>query len=386
MVAAPAPMERTGEAETQVSLGSSAGRTQASSALSVAQSGGQKTEPESAIGDIDRDSLHILPLCIVPLETPALRRARMIKDIRLNSVVELFGDKQTGSGQMDVEDVRRELGWPANEEHPDLTLLRRLALLPTYDVYSLRILLRDEGIPVNDKDHLRLSKSKQHELADYMKQFTHPLLSEVYGETDSEITTLDDVLGLFRDPDVGRARRNLKAMAEKLGITLPEIPRFLEDYADIFLSLSYYKRCLDEVVPITSQVLASFDDIRGNFQLKNDRSLMNTCNMIETTTNDLVAAITGRFESFDRSSGDMWRNLSAERFERVRTLITGYHTTIGGVLCALTVKLNAWSRNFPTADNGGPAKRAEFIMSELKQGMDKIQAIEDSAPTLASLG
>ncbi len=34
---------------------------------------------------------------------------------------------------------------------------------------------------------------------------------------------------------------------------------------------------------------------------------------------------------------------------------------------------------------GGPVKRAEFIMSEMKQGIDKVQKIEDSAPMLAEL-
>ncbi len=35
---------------------------------------------------------------------------------------------------------------------------------------------------------------------------------------------------------------------------------------------------------------------------------------------------------------------------------------------------------------GGPGKRAEFMMSEMKKGMDKIQMIEDSVPMLATLG
>ncbi len=34
---------------------------------------------------------------------------------------------------------------------------------------------------------------------------------------------------------------------------------------------------------------------------------------------------------------------------------------------------------------GGPVKRAEFIMSEMKQGIDKIEKVEDSAPMPAEL-
>ncbi len=40
----------------------------------------------------EKDSLYILPLSIIPLETPSLKRARLLKDARLNSVVELFHD------------------------------------------------------------------------------------------------------------------------------------------------------------------------------------------------------------------------------------------------------------------------------------------------------
>ncbi len=43
-------------------------------------------------------------------------------------------------------------------------------------------------------------------------------------------------------------------------------------------------------------------------------------------------------------------------------------------------------RSGPTPSAGGPGKRAEFMMSEMKQGMDTITKIEDSAPMLAALG
>jgi hypothetical protein len=82
----------------------------------------------------------------------------------------------------------------------------------------------------------------------------------------------------------------------------------------------------------------------------------------------------------------MWDNISAERFDKVKGLIESYHTTIGGVLCGLTVKMNAWIRLFPKPTSGGPVKRAEFIMSEMRQGLDNIRKIDDSAPMLTLLG
>ena len=111
-----------------------------------------------------------------------------------------------------------------------------------------------------------------------------------------------------------------------------------------------------------------------------------TCALIEATMNERLTDITGRIENFDRSSSDLWKNLTAERFRKVEGLIRSYHTTIGGVLCALSVKLNAWDKLFPNAAAGGPVRRAEFIMSEMKQGINRIQKIEDSAPLLAAVG
>jgi hypothetical protein len=337
------------------------------------------------VDSTDTDSLHILPLAIVPLQSPALQRARMIKNSRLRSVIEIFNVDTGGSGQIEVEDVPKEFGWSEDEPHPDLLLLRKLKALPSYDVYSLRILLRSHGIPVSEAKHLRLSAAKSAELSDYMTDFTMPLIKQIYGDSELEIKDFGDVIGLFRDPDVAKAREKLGVMAQKLEIELEDVPLFLEDYGDIFLSLSYYRQCLDGIEPIIGNFLESLPMIRDNWQLKKDAHLMTTCKMIEETINGLMAAITGRFENFDRSTGDMWNEISAARFQKVKALIEGYHTTIGGVLCALSLTMGAWDHHFPNKDAGGPNKRAGFIMSELKQGIENIQKIEDSAPMLSEL-
>ena len=341
--------------------------------------------PPSEVSDVDRDSLHILPLTIIPLETVALKRARLIKNVRLQSVIEFFGGESTGSGQMEIEDLVKEFNWPSDRVHPDLAILRKLSLLPSYDVYSLRILLREHGITVSDIGALKLSQSKNEELTEYMTNFSRPLILQIYGSEDLNIQNFSDVVALFRDPDVKKALEKLKVMAGKLEIELEEVPRFLEDYGDIFLSLSYFRQCLDQIEPIIDEFLDSLDELRANFQLKHDPGLMKTCSLIQSTINGLMAAITGRFENFDRSTVHMWNEITADRFRKVERLITGYHTTIGGVLCALSVKMDAWSRLFPSRDSGGPVKRSEFIMSEMKQGIENIQKIEDSAPMLSEL-
>lgn len=341
---------------------------------------------EGSASPEDTDALHVLPMHIIPIETGALKSARLIKNVRLESVVEFFRNEQTGSGQLEIKELPLQMGWPEDTIHPDFDLVRKLARLPSYDVYSLRILLRDLGIVVDEQRDLRLSPNKVTELSTYMTSFTRPLIVQVFGENDLNVDTFADVIALFRDPDVRKARERLEALAERLKIKLIEVPKFLEDFGDIFLSLSYYRQALDNISPTVDEFLDALSEIRRNYQLSTDRNLIATCEEIEDALNDSMAAVTGRFENFDRSTDDMWCNLDAERFGKVKNLIRGYHTSIGGVLCALTVKMTAWRELFPTSAHGGPIKRSEFIMSEMKQGIRRIKKIEDAAPMLASLG
>jgi len=218
-----------------------------------------------------------------------------------------------------------------------------------------------------------------------MTDFTRPLIAQIYGGDDVKIESFDDVLKLFRSPDMKTALEKIHIMADKLNIKPEEIPRFMEDYGDIFLSLSYYRRSLDAVEPIITEYLKAMDALKDNYRFKIDQNLGKTMDEMEATINELMAALTGRFENFERGTKHMWDEISADRFRKVEDLISSYHTTIGGVLCSLSVKMDAWARLFPTPSSGGPGKRAEFIMSEMKQGMEKIQKIEDSAPMLFTL-
>lgn len=333
----------------------------------------------------DRDLLHVCDLSILPVKTKPLRASRMIKNSKLESVIELFRDRESGSGQVDIEKLPSKFGWQESPPHEDFVLLRKIALIPSYDVYSLRVLLRAQGIKVDEEDQLKLSDAKCAELSTYMREFTRPLMVQVYGEEGVNIESFDDVVNLFRDPDVDQARRRLIMMAGKLGIDIMTIPKFLEDYADIFLSLSYYKQCLERVTPGIHEFLDSFGDLRKNYQMKNNAALMQACDEMEDTFSQLLASVTGRIESFERHTKDMWEDLSADRFRTIERIIKGYHTTMGGILCALTVKMNAWTELFPRREKGGPVRRSEFILSDIKHGMKRIRALEARAPNIAEL-
>ncbi len=345
-----------------------------------------RTPDSQSESDTDKDALDVLPLRFIPLETKALQRARLIKNMQLDGVIEVFRDQSTGSGQLRPDQLPRFFNWQEAATYPDLRTIRRLAPLNSYDVYSLRIELRRLDIPVNDVNELRLSKDTAAELTQYMKIFTEPLIQQVYGGSNTEISDFSQLIAMFQRPNKEEALRNLRKIAEKLKIELIEVPQFIEDYGDVFLSLAYFKDHLDRLVPKISTFLDSAVELQQNFQLRHDRRFMDSCRYMEEHLTNIVASITGRFESFNRHTHEMWQNITAESFRKVRTLITGHHTTVGGVLCGLSVKMRSWERKFGNVQDGRAVlSRAEFLMGEMRQGMEKIARIEASAPKMADL-
>ncbi len=320
-----------------------------------------------AIRDTDRDSLHVLPLSMIPLETAPLKRTRMIKNAHLESVVEVFDDKDTGSGQVSVDNLGQVF---SHIESGDTKILRGLSGLHSYDVYSLRIVLRQQGVSVDD-GALKLSQGKQRELDSFMTVFTRPLVMRIFGDIDASCS-FKEALTMFVDPDVKRTRRNLGEMASKLGVPLEELPRFLEEFGDIFLSTSYYRQALSNIDPALRDFESSMHEISDNHQCKANFTVMNTCKRFQSSIARLRTVVNSRFATFSKDSEEIWQDMDGDRFKEFKTAVQGNHTTLGGVLCALSVKMQAWTQEFPNREVGGPLKRADFIVTDMKQGMELI--------------
>ena len=323
----------------------------------------------------EMDAMHILPLSIIPLQTPGLRRARLIKNVRLESVIELFNDTTGGSGQIETTELANTFGWPKGAPHPDERMIAALAELHSFDVFTLRIQLRKLGIKVEQSNRLKLSKKKCDELMQYMNVFTLPLLRQIYNSAESGVDNMDSLIRKYSSPDKEEALENLKLMANKLHIELQEVPNFLEEYADIYLSIAYGKDCLNSLIPQILMFEESMEELKDNYELRNDVRLMRSIDFIKDSITDVTASVVSRFESFDRASESMWENITAESFSHVKKMIRSHHVSIGAILCGLSVKMNGWQDNL--AAGRGLVRRADFVRSDMMQGMEKINQIED---------
>ncbi len=305
-----------------------------------------------------------------------------MKNARLESAVEVFHGPDTGSGRWhDPNQLTQVFDWPQDPVHPDLTTIKALFGLHSYDVFSLRIELRRLNIRVDDHSELRLSEEKSRELTKYMARFTRPLIQRIYGNTNSKFADVNDLIAMFSNPDKEEALTNLMLMAEKLNVRVEGVPTFLEDYGDIFLSLAYFKEELDKIIPSINDMIDVLRELKLNHQWRQDKHFVATCDNIEKSFSDIVSSITERFENFDQHSQSLWDNITAESFRRVKELIVGHHTTVGGVLCGLKVKMDPWNERFGEGQ-GSPIQRFDFIMSELKEGIDVIARLENEAPEI----
>ena len=322
------------------------------------------------------DSLNILPFSILPLKTAALQNSNMIKNARLESVIELFRDSSAGSGQIEPQAIT-EYYQDTPDLRADLHIIDTVAKLESFDIYSLRAELRNMDIGFTNHEALQLSEQKRHELTSFMSSFTRPLITRIYGQETTEVQDVSQIIQMLAQPDPGAAMKQLQRLASELRIEIMEVPTFLERYGDLFLSLSYFRNCLNEIKKEIPELIYWMTDIRDSYEVRNDKMQKLMLDQVEAHLNSISESISARFEMFDRYSMKFWDDINAESFRQFGNLVTAHHTSIGAVLCGLAVKIMRWKEGFPTA-GGGPAKRLEFIQTEIRPGLERIRRIEQN--------
>ena len=251
-------------------------------------------------------------------------------------------------------------------------IVKKLANLPSYDVYSLRASLNKLGIEVEDFDRLKLSEEMAESLTSYLSTFTRPLVQKIYGNDSQDVQSFQDVLRLFTDPNAEHTRKNLSKLAALLEIDLVEVPKFLEDYADMFLSLSFYQKHHED---IAANFGAFMKDLEG---LTNSPSIKRN-----PTAGRNLAAATEMFGKLYRNVGiilvafrvrilDMWENISAQRYRKMTELVIGHQEKIGAMLCAITVKLDAWKQYTASAVSDSSADKANFVNSNMTYALSNL--------------
>ncbi len=319
--------------------------------------------------NIVRDAIDKLSLSSIPLSSNALKGAKLIKNARMETTVELHSDPLSGSLQVAPENI----GDFMQTSPRDQEIIKSLAGLHSFDVYSLRANLKKLGVEVEDAESLELSDDMKEGLSIYSMEFIQPLVEKIFGQGREDLHTAEGLQRIFRDPDMARAKENLKLMAEKTGIPLAEIPKFLEEYSDVFLSVAYYRYGFESVGPDVDRFLFWMHDLRSSRDAAASPKMAAQCKEVEETMRFLANSIRERLAQFQSGFETFWKDINRQSFQLMRTQIEENHASMGSVLCGMIVKMNMWKKTFPDNNVGGPSTRIKFVMTELEPGLVKLK-------------
>lgn len=336
---------------------------------------------DSLVTDYDRDSIHTLPLGAVPLNDAGLAKARLIRNVRLETRIELYREAGMGSAQITVDEIPDFFSGDNESLTADMAMLRKLEKLHSFDCYSLRRGLREAGLDVNAMEALSLSSAKKRELFPFMRNLTRPMLRYIYGGKHLDVNDTQSLMDLIAAPDKRAVKSRLMGMATALDTTIEGLPDLLEDFGDVFMSLSYYRSYFVYVVPKLDMLIEWMREVSGNSMIRNDKRMQQSFKGIEQVLTFISKNVARRFNQFDKNIVIDWDVVTVDTFNMVRTLITKHHASMAEVLCGLTVKIYEWENAFPNR-GGSPDRRADFLISEIKPGLDQLHRVERGAPKL----
>ncbi len=242
---------------------------------------------------------------------------------------------------------------------------------PSFDVYNLRVQLPKLNIEVIDETGLDLSPGMTKLLDRQMTIFIRPFIINVFGDQETKIRNYDGVANLLNYPDPQKTLANLRLLSEKLGIELLDVPKFLGEVAEVSMSISYYRQCLAQVLPTLSEFEGSVKTVRAHQQLRYDQTLIDNCDNVLSTLRRLAGRAARNFKSFAESLNFLWKDMDGDKFRKFGASIQDTQLNLGAILCALNVKLGAWTRQFPNERSGTPQKWADFISTHMRQGLEQ---------------
>ena len=320
----------------------------------------------------DRDAIDKLSLSSIPLASNALKGAKLIKNARMETTVELHNDPLSGSLQVAPENI----GDFMKTSPRDQAIINSLAGLHSFDVYSLRTNLKKLGVEVEDAESLELSDDMKEGLSIYSMEFIRPLVEKIFGQGREDLHTSEGLQRIFRDPDMARVKENLKIMAARTGIPLADIPKFLEEYSDVFLSVAYYRYGFESVGPDVDRFLFWMHDLRAHRDTAASPKGAAQCKQVEETMRFLANSIRERLGQFQSGFETFWKDINHNSFQQMRTQIEENHASMGSVLCGVIVKMHLWKKEFPDNNVGGPSTRIKFVMTELEPGLVRLKDLE----------
>lgn len=317
---------------------------------------------------------------ILPLRTKGLKKVRLIKNVRMETRIELYREAGMGSGQVAIDELPDFMTATDDLLHHDVPMLKSVGEMKSFDPYSLRRGLRAAGIEVDNVEAFTLSDPKKRELQPHMRNLTQPLLQHVFGASNIELADPEILRDRLLNTNSATVLQRINCLASALGTTRDELPDLLEDYGDMFLSLGFYKQHLAGIGPRITLLQIWVEEAYQVPHIRKDPMMGPALQKTEGVLGALQQSLERRFNNFETKTKIRWERVSVGTFNQVRALIANHQASLAAVLCGLTVKVFEWESRFPGGD-GSYERRADFVLSDLRAGLDHLTEIERDAAT-----
>jgi hypothetical protein len=304
-------------------------------------------------------------------ESVNLRKSKIVLASDLNPVIDFFNAAEVGIGGRTAKQAATELNLDALDERKLGAMLR----LRSYDVYTLRAAL-GEMLPPDRFDKLALPDEEKRKLEEYTREYTRALFKLIFEDSSVEASDRDSMRAVLEGSSREIVQRNVAALAKKFSIKPDELVNYIAGVGEMLLAIAFYRRCFTENRGTMQHFLL---DVKGLWEnnilgMRHLNLRQNTHGMLNVGART-IKTLEEYFKSFDEI-GQIWIDITPERFRSLREKIERQYPTIGAILCIWQVKINAWNQRFyrrkrKPADNS-PEQFAVFFQERIFPDFDKI--------------
>jgi hypothetical protein len=304
-------------------------------------------------------------------ESVNLRKSKIVLASDLNPVIDFFNAAEVGIGGRTAKQAATELNLDAMDERKLGALLR----LRSYDVYTLRAAL-GELLPPERFAKLGLPDEEKRQLEEYTRDYTRALFKLIFEDAGAEATDRDSMRQMLEGSSREIVQRNVLALSKKFSIKPDELVNYIAGVGEMLLAIAFYRRCFAENRPTMQNFLLDAKGLWENniLGMRHLNLRQNTYHMLSFGART-IKTLEEYFKSFD-NIGQIWIDITPERFRSLREKIERQYPTIGAILCIWQVKINAWNQRFyrknrKAADNS-PEQFAVFFQERIFPDFDKI--------------
>tara|TARA_Y100000746_G_scaffold201197_1_gene186005 strand:- start:405 stop:1118 length:714 start_codon:yes stop_codon:yes gene_type:complete len=218
---------------------------------------------------------------------------------------------------------------------------------------------------------LKLSDERVGTLFDLMSRITRPLIQYLYTDDNLRIKDTSGLLSLIQNTEPLKVKDRLDMVASNLEISLNELPNYLQEFGELFLSVSYFESTFREFNPKLDQFLLWAEDGVKNSNLRNDPNAQRELTQTEQKFRELKENLEARFRLLGNITQIDWQDLGASDFKKIQREILSQQANLAIGLCGLAVKMIEWEYQFPSA-GGSPQQCLEFLSAEANTGLDNL--------------